>query len=194
MTRILFATRNGNKLHEVKAILPDVKWLTPADFPVLADFEPPETGETFEANAAIKAREYGDRSQATTVSEDAGLMVDALGGEPGVRSARWIPGSDQDRYQALLDRLGQENNRSARFVAVISWYDPQTKLLRSFRGEMPGVIAWEPQGTNGFGYDPVFIPKGFDQTYAQLGDVIKNQISHRRRALDKLAAWLRSRG
>jgi len=186
MTRILFATRNGNKLHEVKAILPDVKWLTPADFPVLADFEPPETGETFEANAAIKAREYGDRSQATTVSEDAGLMVDALGGEPGVRSARWIPGSDQDRYQALLDRLGQENNRSARFVAVISWYDPQTKLLRSFRGEMPGVIAWEPQGTNGFGYDPVFLADGHDITFGEMDPDAKHAISHRAHAFRQM--------
>lgn len=194
MTRILFATLNPHKLREVKAILPAIEWLSLSDFPNLKDFQPEETGETFEENAEIKARSYGDLSQVATVSEDAGLMVDALGGEPGVRSARFAPGGESDRYLTLLNKLGNQNNRSARFVAVFCWYDPLTKQTQTFRGELAGTIAQAARGENGFGYDPVFIPSGYDQTYAQLGETIKNQISHRRKALDAFAQWFSSRG
>lgn len=172
--------------------MPDVEWLSLKDFPELIDLDPAETGDTFEENAAIKARAYGQRAKILTVAEDAGLVVDALNGEPGVRSARWVEGTDQDRYQTLLKKLAGETNRAAHFVAVLCFYDPQSEKLEYFRGEMPGSIALEPKGDNGFGYDPVFIPEGYQETYAQLGKEIKNQISHRKRAFAKFAVWIKS--
>jgi XTP/dITP diphosphohydrolase len=191
----LFATRNSNKLREVKAILPNIEWLSPDDFPALKGIDPEETAATFQENARIKAVEYGDTAGVMTVGEDGGLAVDALGGEPGIRSARWIAGTAEDRNAELLRRLGSETNRRARFVAVVCYYDPKSKQLEYFEGVMPGQISLEPRGQAGFGYNPVFIPDGYTQTFAELGDDVKNSISHRQKAFLKLAQWLKhSRG
>lgn len=191
--KILFASGNPHKLEEARAILPEINWLSLADFPELKNLNPEETGKTFEDNAEIKARAYGVVSGVVSVAEDAGLEVAALNNEPGVYSARWVPGSDRDRYETLLKRLGGNTNRQAQFVAVICWFDPASGQLEFFRGEMPGSIALEARGNNGFGYDPVFIPEGYDQTFAELGSKVKHQISHRQRALERFSQWLKTR-
>jgi XTP/dITP diphosphohydrolase len=189
LPKILFATGNEHKLAEAREILPELELLSLADFPNLQGLDPSETGTTFEENATIKAKAYGKRAKLPTLAEDAGLMVDALGNEPGVYSARWVAGSDRDRYQTLLKRLGANTNRAARFVAVICLYDPKSSKTECFRGEALGKIALEAKGNNGFGYDPVFVPEGHSKTFGELDTAIKHQLSHRKKALSAFYEW-----
>ncbi len=189
---ILFATNNQHKLREVKEILPALQWSFLGDFPQLAGMDPEETGETFEANAKIKAVEFGNASGVLTMADDSGLEVFALDGQPGVRSARWIPGSDEDRYLHLLQQLEGQQDRSAQFVSVLCLYDPRTKTEHFFRGEVQGKIIDEPRGSGGFGYDAVFVPDGDELTYAQLADEgRKHDYNHRRKSLDAFHDWWR---
>jgi XTP/dITP diphosphohydrolase len=192
MRRLLFATGNPHKLQEVKAILPAINWLSLADFPKLEKLNPQETGSTFEENALLKTKVYGDASGITTVAEDSGLEVKALNNEPGIYSARWVPGSHQDRYEALLKKLGNESDRAARYVAVACFYEPKTQEIKCFQGVVAGKIASQAQGTGGFGYDPIFIPEGYNQTFAEI-ELAKHQLSHRHRAFEKLNQWLLTR-
>lgn len=186
---ILFATRNPHKLKEAREILTEWEVLSLEDFPDLAQLNPQETGATFEENARIKAIAYGAASGIPTLSEDAGLEVMALNNEPGVYSARWRPGTNEDRYKAVLEALTGITDRRARFVSVVGFYDPDTKETHQFRGEIVGTIALEPQGTGGFGYDPIFIPKGSSETFGQLSASEKQSMSHRRRALEEFRTW-----
>jgi len=118
--------------------------------------------------------------------------VQALGGFPAVNSNRWFKGSASERNLALLNLLKDTNNRQARFYSVICFFDPQKNLVKFFDGEVQGTIATRPRGSKnrGFGYDPIFIPQGYEQTFAQLGIKLKNNISHRRKALIKLSRYL----
>lgn len=152
----------------------------PADIP---DVE--ETGTTFEENALIKARAASAALGLPALGEDSGLEVDELGGEPGVRSARWVPGSDADRMYALLDRMRSlpPGRRGGRYVSCIALVTPEGREVL-FRGELEGQIALAPRGSGGFGYDPVFeLEDG--RTTAELSMEEKNRISHRSRALAK---------
>lgn len=144
-----------------------------------------ETGTTFEENALIKARAASAALGLPALGEDSGLEVDELGGEPGVRSARWVPGSDADRMYALLDRMCDlpPGRRSGRYVSCIALVTPDGREVL-FRGELEGRIALAPRGSGGFGYDPVFeLEDG--RTTAELSMEEKNRISHRSRALAK---------
>ena len=191
---ILLATSNPHKLLEVKEILPDINWLSVADFPQLKDIDPEETGDTFSENAQIKAVEYGDNSKVLTLAEDSGLEVAALGGEPGVRSAHWVRGSDEDRYTTLLNKLSNEPNRAARYISVLCLYDPQTKETHFFQGKVSGKIVDQPKGEGGFGYDPVFVPDGETETFAELAESgYKHQHSHRQKALMEFNRWWQNR-
>lgn len=192
-TPILFATSNSHKLNEAQEILADWKVLSLKDFPQLLTLHPKETGATFEENAHIKAIAYGAASGVLTLSEDAGLEVTALNNEPGVYSARWRPGTHEDRYKAVLQALTGVADRNARFVAVVCVYDPLKKETHHFRGEVTGTIAPEARGTGGFGYDPIFIPQGSIKTFAELSAQEKQAVSHRRRALEQFVAWWRTR-
>lgn len=154
--------------------------------PDIPDVE--EDGETFAANALKKARTYCAASGKPVLAEDSGLAVDALGGAPGVHSARWAPGSDLDRVHALLARLEgvPDAERTARYVSVIALVAPDGRE-RLFRGALEGRIAAAPRGTNGFGYDPVFLlPDG--RTAAELTREQKNAVSHRGQALQQAVA------
>ena len=194
MSKILLATGNPHKLLEVKEIVPEIDWLTVADIPALKGLDPEETGNTFEANAEIKAVEYGDAANLLTLAEDSGLEVAALGGEPGVRSARWVVGSDEDRYNTLLTKMKGEENRVARYVSTLCLYDPQTKEKHFFKGQVTGQITNEPRGEAGFGYDPVFVPDGEEKTFAELDENDnKHQHSHRKRSLDEFRRWWQQR-
>ena len=187
--KIVFATNNQNKLSEIRQILGD-------SFEVLSlkdigcDVDIPETGATLEANALIKAQYVYDHYHIDCFADDTGLEVDALNGAPGVYSARYAgDGHDSEANMTkLLNELGENNNRSARFRTVIALI--QQGEVHEFEGIVNGQIIRERRGGEGFGYDPIFQPNGYDQTFAELGLDIKNQISHRARATRKFAEYL----
>lgn len=182
--RLVLASRNPGKIRELQALLKDRQIDVVGLDPASPDVE--ETGTTFEENALLKARAACAASGLPALGEDSGLAVDALGGEPGIRSARWVPGSDEDRMYALLDRMASipEEQRAGRYVSVIAVVTPDGRE-ELFRGELEGRIGRAPRGSGGFGYDPIFeLPGG--KTTAEISMAEKNAISHRARALAKL--------
>lgn len=191
MTEILFASHNKGKVREIGHLLQleDVRLLTLDDVH-LAKFEVDETGMTYEQNAGLKAKTIGDKTRHITIADDSGIEVEALGGKPGVLSARYAKGSDADRVQKMLSALGDKKNRKAKFVSALVYYDPTTQEKHAFRGEVRGMLADDPRGKSGFGYDPIFIPDGHTQTFGELGDEVKNRISHRAVAVRRLREWL----
>jgi XTP/dITP diphosphohydrolase len=152
-----------------------------------------EAAMTFEGNAIIKAMTYGHLTGYLTLADDAGLEVDALDGRPGVYSARYAPGTDTDRYRALLRELHDvpDHNRGAQFRAVIAIYDPKTTKIRTCEGIYRGVLLRQPQGCHGFGYDPIFYDPGAGKTAAEMTVEEKNLVSHRGQALQAARALLR---
>ena len=199
MQRLVLATRNARKTHEFGQILGnefEISDLSSAAS--VPDIR--ETGRTFEENAILKAvavsrdRHVQDR-HLLVAADDSGLEVDALGGAPGIYSARYAGenATDKENIDKLLYELARVNahgsKRSARFRCAIA-LARGGKLLRTFRGIVEGMIADLPQGSHGFGYDPVFVPKGFDKTFGELPAQLKNQISHRARAICALRAGL----
>ena len=195
---ILVASRNPGKLREYKDLLAD---LTAADEPITwllltdagIDSEVAETGDTFEANARLKATTYARQSGLLTLADDSGLEVDALDGEPGVRSARYggPQATDEDRYRKLLRALDSvpADKRSARFKCVVAVSTSEGTTITA-EGTCEGRIAFEPRGTHGFGYDPVFYFPERGQTMAELTPDVKNQISHRAHALAAIKPML----
>ncbi len=200
--KLLFATQNPGKLREIRAILTEenIEVISPADSNRLDNSQTPlsqldveETGNSFTQNAFLKAQAFATRSMLLTAADDSGLEVEELDGFPGVKSARWIKGSDQERNQALLEKLQNASNRKAKFVTVICLYDPILDETQYFKGEILGKIAKQAEGNEGFGYDPIFIPEGYNQTFAQLGLELKNKLSHRHKALKKLKLYLKQK-
>lgn len=186
--KLLVATTNPGKLDEYRDLLSDldVQWLSLHDVG-LGDMDVEETGTTFDANARLKAEAYGKASGLLTLADDSGLVVDALNGAPGVYSARYgAPEvtSDRGRYQKLLGELKgvPDEKRAARFVCVVAIYAPDGEASL-FEGRVEGRIAQAPRGSNGFGYDPVFLFGDFAQTMAEIPEMRKNRISHRANAL-----------
>ena len=193
MKKLVFATNNPHKLEEIRAILGSkLEILSLADIGCDADI--PETAETLEGNALIKAHYVYDNYKLDCFSDDTGLEVDALHGLPGVHTARYAYPDRHDpeaNMIKLLEALRENNDRNARFRTVIALIEKGKEHL--FEGVVEGVIAREKSGTQGFGYDPVFIPEGNSKTFAELGEDIKNTISHRARAVQKLTEYLASR-
>ena len=183
----LLASQNRNKLEELRAALPG--WEIE---PLVADDWPPEDGETYEENARLKAR-FG-RSLAGpadwVLGEDSGIECAALDGAPGLHSARWAPSGDQ--ADALLERLAGEGDRRARMVTALVAFSPAGEELHG-AGILDGSIAPAKRGETGFGYDPIFIPDGYEQTVAELGEAWKNEHSHRARAAQALVAAIAKR-
>jgi XTP/dITP diphosphohydrolase len=196
-SELLVATSNAGKVRELSLRLADL----PVRLRLLSEFagipEAVESGETFEENATIKAAHYSARSGLLSLADDSGLAVAALGGSPGVRSARYVgpQATYAERMQRLLEELDATGDagRRARFVCVIAVAEPATGVVGTFEGVCEGRIARGPRGAGGFGYDPVFIPEGHAQTFGELPDEIKQSISHRARALDKACRYLRER-
>ena len=187
MVRLLLGTQNEGKIEEIRELMADlsaIELLTFRDRP-FSDVE--ETGTTFLDNALLKARSVSDETGLPILAEDAGLEVAALGGAPGVRSARFSGEPvDFDRNNRLLmDRLRTICDRRARFVAVAALWLPDGQVFVC-TGILPGRIADEPAGTRGFGYDPLFIPDGASHTLAEMSLGEKNLISHRRRAISRM--------
>ncbi|MFZ5376132.1 MAG: RdgB/HAM1 family non-canonical purine NTP pyrophosphatase [Patescibacteria group bacterium] len=194
MANILFATNNQGKLAEARSILGGLGFslVSPAEVSGVTGLDVEETGQTFAENALIKAQTFAEISGMLTVADDSGLEVKALDNFPGVKSARWLVGDDRARNDALLERLADipDDQRQARFVTVLCLFDPSTETARYFEGQIQGKIAREIRGQEGFGYDPLFIPDGFRQTFAEMGQEQKNQLSHRYQALLKLKTRL----
>ena len=189
--KIIFATNNKHKLKEVQAVLGDgYRLVTPSELGITEEI--PEDRPTIEGNASQKSHYLYERTGADCFADDTGLEVEALGGEPGVRSARYAgPGHDSERNMELLLRnMEGITDRRARFRTVISLILDGKEYL--FEGVIKGEIIKEKRGDSGFGYDPVFVPEGYDRTFAELGNEIKNQISHRALAVNKLCEFLRS--
>lgn len=193
---LLLATTNQGKVRELRALLGDLPiTLTSIDqLPTEWQIDVEETGSTFIQNAQLKAQSFGQRTGLPTVADDSGLEVVALHGEPGVRSARWVAGSDEQRVTALLQKLTHVTDRRARFVCALYYFDPETNLGSTFIGTVDGQLATQPLGNDGFGYDPIFIPDGYNQTFAQLGASVKNAQSHRARAMRQFVSFLKQRG
>jgi hypothetical protein len=189
--KIVFVTNNQHKLDEIKNILgQEFNIVSLNDIGCHDDI--PETGDTLEENASQKSNYIASRYALDCFADDTGLEVDALGGQPGVHSARYAEETDHDsqaNMAKLLDKLGNNNNRKARFRTVISLIVHGKE--HRFEGIVEGRIAHQSSGVRGFGYDPVFIPDGYDKSFAELGDEVKNQISHRARAVRKLAEHIK---
>lgn len=186
---IVFATNNSHKLHEVRAMIGDrYNVLSLNDINCHDDIH--ETASTLEGNALLKARYVKEKYGYDCFADDTGLEVVALGGEPGVYSARYAgTGHDSEaNMRLLLANLGDTTNRAARFRTVIALVMDNTEL--TVEGIVNGTIARQPSGYNGFGYDPVFVPEGYETTFAQMTDECKNLISHRRRAVEALMVKL----
>lgn len=189
MQQIFFGSGNAKKLKEIREILGDrFEIKSFQDLP--APLEVEETEPTLQGNAELKARAFYQATGIPCFADDTGLEVAALGGAPGVYSARYAgpEGDAQANMRKLLGALGERTDREARFRTVIAWYDGQE--LRFFEGELCGRIGFEPRGTSGFGYDPIFFPEGQDRTLAQMTADEKNAISHRGLAVQQFAAYL----
>jgi XTP/dITP diphosphohydrolase len=191
MQQLVFATNNRHKLEEVAAKLNGkIKLLSLDDIGCHADIA--ETGISFAANASIKSRYIYDQYQLNCFGDDSGLEIDALNNEPGIYSARYAGehGNHQANIAKVLDKLKGSPNRKARFRTVISLiWDGEEHF---FEGTVDGTIRNELSGSDGFGYDPIFEPDGYDITFAQMSMNEKNSISHRGRAMDQLIAFLNS--
>lgn len=193
---IVLATRNKKKVEEIRRIVKDmpISVYSLDDFPDCPEVE--EDGKTFEENAVKKARAVSSHTNMPALADDSGLEVYALGGEPGVLSARYAGENTDDRknLEKLLDEMRSvpDGKRGARFACCIALALPVGKI-ETFTGYSEGSIGREPKGSNGFGYDPVFYPTGCKRTFAEMADVEKDALSHRGAALKKLHEYLKSR-
>lgn len=188
--KLCFASSNKGKLIEVKNILEpliEIKGLSEVGWEGVL----PETGHSFEENALQKIQTFNAQTGLDGFAEDSGLVINALDGRPGIYTARYAgpQATADDNMSLVLNQLKHKDDRSAKFVAVIAlMYQGQTQL---FKGEVVGKIALKKSGAQGFGYDPIFIPKGYGETFADLSAKVKNEISHRKMALIQLKAYLK---
>ena len=182
--RFILASGNKGKLREMREILADMGAELVSQREAGYDLDVEENGDSFLANARIKAKAAVEASGMPCIADDSGLVVDALGGEPGVYSARYGGEGldDMGRNKLLLKKMEGKEDRTARFECCIVCMFPDGKEIVSF-GECRGTLTYEPRGENGFGYDPLFLPEGESLTMAELGSEKKNRISHRARAL-----------
>lgn len=191
---LFLATKNAGKIREIEKLLEHLPIIlrNAGEYKDLE--EPEETGETFADNAALKAKYYSEMTGLWSLADDSGLEVDALNGEPGVFSARYggVGATNEEKIAKLLDELKQTDgeNRFARFVCSMAIADNLGRVQYLTDGVCQGKIANFPIGNNGFGYDPVFIPEGFSETFGELSSQIKQKISHRSRAIEKIIDFL----
>ncbi|WP_265563483.1 RdgB/HAM1 family non-canonical purine NTP pyrophosphatase [Sphingomicrobium arenosum] len=194
--KLVLATHNRGKLKEIADLVArfgiEVVGAEEAGLP-----EPEETGVTFIDNAELKARQAADLSGLPALADDSGLCVEALNGDPGVRSARWAEDADGNRdflramekVEAALQLLGPDVSRDAHFTCALSLAWPDGRI-ETFEGKVHGQLVWPPRGDNGFGYDPVFVANGQDITFGEMAPATKHDMSHRADAFRQLLAWL----
>lgn len=182
---LLIATRNKHKVEEIKRFVPlEVKILSLDDLDV--KLEAPEDGNNFVENAIKKAIFYGNMTKQRTIADDSGLLIDSLDGFPGVHSARFMKDSSyEQRMIFILEMLKNKQDRTARFVCAAAYYDPVEKVVLCCEGAVEGKISHSIRGTGGFGYDPIFIPNGYETTFGEMGEE-KHKLSHRYKAFSAL--------
>ncbi len=191
MNELIFATSNKNKIFEVQSKI-DYEKFPIKVLPVPQPFEPVENGKDFLENSYIKAFEAAKITSKNSFADDTGLCVEALGGRPGIYSARYAK-QGEDKVTKLLNEMKNFKNleeRKAYFACAITLVNPKGEILFSYQSKFEGYIAFEPKGFHGFGYDPIFYVKEFDKTLAELSVEEKNQISHRALALKAFMEWL----
>ena len=189
--KLIFATHNHNKLKEVRSLIPSTIQLLSLDDINLSE-EIEETANTIEGNALLKAQTVYKQTGINCFADDSGLLVDALNGAPGVYSARYAGEhkNDNDNLEKLLSELSGKENRSSHFKTVMALIINGKEYL--FEGVINGTITTEKSGANGFGYDPIFLPNGYTETFAEMSSDIKNVISHRAKAMKKLIEFVNS--
>lgn len=191
---VLLATKNLGKIAEFRTLLEGlpIRLIGLDEFPHIPDVE--ETGKSFTENAALKAKTYAKHTGLCALADDSGLEVLALGGAPGIYSARYAGAfsTNEEKITKLLLELKEndQHDRRARFVCVMAFADTSGKILRIATGVCLGSIAHQPLGTKGFGYDPVFIPAGFQKSFGELSENVKHRFSHRARATGKINRFL----
>ena len=188
--KIVLASGNRNKYREIKEAFEPlgVELLYGGDFDTVLNVD--ETGNSYEENAMLKASAWSKALLMPALADDSGLEVFALGGAPGINSARAVQGTDQDRTNWLLSKMENIKDRRASFVSCIAVVFPDMKEPLVYEGRCSGTLAPEPLGSGGFGYDPIFIPDGYDKTFSELGDHVKTKISHRALAIKGIAEML----
>ena len=194
LTSLVLATGNPGKVRELRLLLSELPLALKSlrDFPDVLDVE--ETGRTYRENAELKAREFAGQTGELSLADDSGLEIEALANAPGVHSARFA-GADAGydiKIPKLLEMLAEtgDRERRARFVCVAALADERGQILYTAEGVCPGSIAESPRGSGGFGYDPIFVPDGYHQTFGELPDITKHQISHRARAAKLIIRYL----
>ncbi len=196
MLELFFASQNQGKIAELWRALAGtgIVLLTPADIPAVADLDVEESGSTLTENAQLKAVQFALEVEMLTVADDTGLEIAALGGKPGIHSKRYGSPDPDERNQILVREMHGITDRSARFVTVLCLVDPAKDKPVFFEGEVNGRIAPKVVGSAGQGlnYDAIFIPEDYELTFGELGHTIKDQISHRARAVAKLASYLKN--
>lgn len=203
--KIIIASNNQGKIREITDLLADldVEAITPKSLDAFANFtEPDETGDDFETNSLIKAKFYAEKSGLVSLADDSGFCVNDLDGRPGVHSARFALDKNGEKnfakaFEKIFNQL-QEKNKSpdkeqlkSHFICNLSIYDPNDKFHTSFEGRVNGHLS-RPKGANGFGFDPIFIKEGMNQTFGEIDPDLKNNISHRAMAFKKLTDWLKT--
>jgi len=190
MVKMVLASGNRHKYLEIKEALEPIgiELLFGGNFADQREVE--ETGETYEENALLKARAWAEFTGLPSIADDSGIEVYALGGTPGVHSARTVPGSDAERTRWLLGQMEGERDRRARFVACLAVVFPYKEKPVICERYCEGMLASTAAGASGFGYDPIFIPDGYEKTFAELGERVKQKISHRALALKGIAEML----
>lgn len=189
----ILASNNAKKLDEMRRILSEMGFSVISQREAGCSFEVDETGATFAENAYLKARAVTEHTGRAAIADDSGLMVEALGGEPGIYSARYTGNhddTDEQRVSFLLKKLGDEKDRKAKFVSSVCCTFPNGDVLRA-EGECRGEILFAPRGKNGFGYDPIFKPDGYEKSMAELSSEEKDSISHRGKSLEIFKEELR---
>jgi len=186
--KIVFATGNPHKLQEINEISKGsgIEFVLPP-----SGFNPDENGKTFLENSLIKAIEAAKLSNCISLADDSGLCVEALDGAPGLHSARYAP-TAQERIDKLLSNLSHTDNRKAKFVCAMTLVDEAGNILTQEVGECFGQIAYEKSGINGFGYDPIFVVDGYGVTMADMSEDLKNLVSHRSVALNKIISYIKA--
>ena len=189
--KILIASQNQHKIQEISSFLgKSFELISLKDLGISEDI--PETGNTLEENSLLKAQFLAEKFQVPCLADDSGLEVEALNGEPGVFSARYAgePKVDQKNIELLWKNLQDKSNKKARFVTILTFF--YQAQFYQFEGEVQGNIIMEKKGKNGFGYDPIFVPEGYSQTFAEMSLEEKNQLAHRAKALEKFKQFLLS--
>ena len=187
--QITLGTGNEHKVFEINTIVKSLGYDNITFIPAQKGFNPVEDGETFEENSLIKAREGAKLSNNITLADDSGLCIDALNGAPGLYSARYA-GSQDEKIKRILTELDGVENRKAKFVCCMTLVDKNGNIIHTTRGECHGQIIKERKGVNGFGYDPIFMPDGYDITLAEMSEEGKNSISHRGNALTQMLNFI----